>query len=174
MKYLVPETGNPSKYIIIEASGFVPENSIPLPLEFYGEEAEWLVVTEVEGEFGEPKKEITINEELKAQILAQREVAKQSFDKLTMRARKRNFGESLIDEISLLNEAAEMSLESLEAIIIDPDLMLIRELLWTGSIKSAHAKLVELETKCVTVFGQTNYDVIKSKMEEFLQSIGEL
>jgi len=91
-----------------------------------------------------------------------------------MRTRKRNFGESLIDEISLLNEAAEMSLESLEAIIIDPDLMLIRELLWTGSIKSAYAKLVELETKCVTVFGQTNYDAIKAKMEEFLQSIGEL
>jgi len=56
MKYLVPETGNPSKYVIIEASGFVPENSIPLPLELCDEESEWLVVTEVEGEFGEPGK----------------------------------------------------------------------------------------------------------------------
>jgi hypothetical protein len=174
MKYLVPETNNPSKFVIIEASGFVPENSIPLPLEFYGEEDEWLVVTEVEGEFGEPKKEISVNEELKAQILAQREVAKQSSDRLAMRTQKRNFGERLIDEISLLNEDAEVSLEGLEAIIMDPDLILIRELLWTGSIKSAHAKLVELETKCVTVFGQTNYDAIKAKMEEFLQSIGEL
>jgi len=57
---------------------------------------------------------------------------------------------------------------------MDLDLMLIRELLWTGSIKSAHTKLVELQTKCVAIFGLQNYNLIKTKMEEFLYSIGEL
>jgi len=142
--FLILENDIPK--VIVKATGFVPQNSIPLPLEFYDEDAEWLTVSDSQGEFGEPKKEIKINEELKAQILAQREVAKQSSDRLAMRTRKRNFGERLIDEISLLNEAAEVSLEGLEAMIMDPDLMLIRELLWTGSIKSAYAKLVGLET----------------------------
>ena len=72
MKYLVPETGNPSKFVTIEASGFVPENSIPLPLELYGEEDEWLVVKEVEGEFGEPIKQVEINESLKTELLQKR------------------------------------------------------------------------------------------------------
>jgi len=72
MKYLVPETGNPSKFVIIEASGFVPENSIPLPLELYEEESEWLVVKEVEGELGEPIKQVEINESLKTELLQKR------------------------------------------------------------------------------------------------------
>ena len=174
MKYLVPETGNEQKLVIISTSGFVPANSIPLPSEFENEEAEWLIVTNETDEFGQEQKLISVDETLKAQVLASREQAKLVSDKLTLRKQKRLFGESLIDEISLLNETAEVNLEGLEAMIMDPDLMLIRELLWTGSIKSAHTKLVELETKCTAIFGEPNYLLIKSKMEQFLQSIGEL
>ena len=50
----------------------MPENSIPLPLELYGEEDEWLVVKEVEGELGEPIKQVEINESLKTELLQKR------------------------------------------------------------------------------------------------------
>jgi len=36
--------------------------------------------------------------------------------------------------------------------IMNLDLMLIRELLWTSSINLAYAKLVDLEAKCVSIF----------------------
>jgi hypothetical protein len=174
-KYLVPDAANPEKLAIIGASGFVPQGVVAvLPEELYEEEAEWLIVTDEEGEFGEVVKVVSINEPLKAQILAEREAAQQAANRLTMRTQKRQFGERLIDEISLLNEAAEVSLAGLEAMILDQDLLLIRELLWTGSIKSAHSKLIETETKCIDIFGEPNYLLIKLKMEQFLQSVGEL
>jgi hypothetical protein len=174
-KYLIPDAANPEKLAIIGASGFVPQWVVAvLPEELYEEEAEWLIVTDEEGEFGEVVKVVSIDQPLKAQILAERQAAQQAANRLTLRTQKRQFGERLIDEISLLNEQAEVDLESLESMIMDPDLMVIRELLWTGSIKSAYERMLSVQQKVETIFGEANFLEIKSKMEQFLQSIGEL
>ena len=146
MKYLVPETGNPSKFVIIEASGFVPENSIPLPLELYGEEDEWLVVTEVESEFGEPKKEILVNEELKAQILAERAEAAKAFEASKRLDAAISFGQTLLREFTLENIKLGITQDGMTGVVLDrmqPALIAAQ----TGSLYELIARLRAIPDK---------------------------
>jgi hypothetical protein len=174
-KYLVPDTTNPEKLVIIGASGFVPQGVIiELPEEFYEEEAEWLVVTEEEGEFGEVVKVVSIDEQLKAQILAERQAARLAANKLEIRKQKRLFGEHMIDQISVLNEQANINEQALEVLLTDPDFTIIREHLYAGSLKSAYNKILSVEPKILMVFSQADLDAIKAKLLAKLQELGEI
>lgn len=94
--------------------------------------------------------------------------------KLTTRAEKRAFGESVIDLISTINESANVNEATLEALILDQDFLVIREHLYSGSLKSAYNKILASETKILTVFSQSNLDLVKSQLLAKLQQLGEL
>jgi hypothetical protein len=94
--------------------------------------------------------------------------------KLTTRAEKRAFGESMIDLISTINESANVNEATLEALILDQDFLVIREHLYSGSLKSAYNKILASETKILTVFSQPNLDLVKSQLLAKLQQLGEV
>ena len=94
--------------------------------------------------------------------------------KLTTRAEKRAFGESMIDLISTINESANVNEAILEALILDQDFLVIREHLYSGSLKSAYNKILASEKKILTVFSQPNLDLVKSQLLAKLQQLGEL
>jgi hypothetical protein len=105
-------------------------------------------------------------EDITAEIEAQR--------KLEIRKQKRLFGEHMIDQISVLNEQANINEQALEALLTDPDFTIIREHLYAGSLKSAYNKILSVEPKILTVFSQADLDDIKAKLLAKLQELGEI
>jgi hypothetical protein len=105
-------------------------------------------------------------EDVTAEVEAQR--------KLETRRQKRLFGEHMIDQISVLNEQANINEQALEALLTDPDFTIIREHLYAGSLKSAYNKILSVEPKILTVFSQADLDNIKAKLLAKLQELGEI
>jgi hypothetical protein len=105
-------------------------------------------------------------EDITAEIEAQR--------KLEIRKQKRLFGEHMIDQISVLNEQANINEQALEALFTDPDFTIIREHLYAGSLKSAYNKILSVEPKILMVFSQADLDAIKAKLLAKLQELGEI
>jgi hypothetical protein len=105
-------------------------------------------------------------EDITAEIEAQR--------KLEIRRQKRLFGEHMIDQISVLNEQANINEQALEALFTDPDFTIIREHLYAGSLKSAYNKILSVEPKILMVFSQADLDAIKDKLLAKLQELGEI
>jgi hypothetical protein len=94
--------------------------------------------------------------------------------KLQQRKIKRAFGENMIDQISLINESANVNAQALEALILDADFMVVREHLWSGSLKSAYDKILTIEAKILTVFSQASLDNIKAQLVSKLQELNEI
>jgi hypothetical protein len=105
-------------------------------------------------------------EDITAEIEAQK--------KLEIRKQKRLFGEHMIDQISVLNEQANINEQALEVILTDPDFTIIREHLYAGSLKSAYNKILSIEPKILMVFSQADLDAIKDKLLAKLQELGEI
>jgi hypothetical protein len=105
-------------------------------------------------------------EDITAEVEAQR--------KLEIRKQKRLFGEHMIDQISVLNEQANINEQALEALLTDPDFTVIREHLYAGSLKSAYNKILSVEQKILTMFSQADLDDIKAKLLAKLQELGEI
>jgi hypothetical protein len=80
----------------------------------------------------------------------------------------------MIDQISVLNEQANINEQALEALLTDPDFTVIREHLYAGSLKSAYNKILSVEPKILTVFSQADLDNIKAKLLAKLQELGEI
>lgn len=178
MKYILGNLNDLSDLGIYDFDEFIPAKILMvLPVELYSEEIEWLTITPLE-----TPSEVTVtlpdnreytvlnlisvavNTELKSQILAARTQAA----RIAARAKNRAFGEQLIDNISILNEDANIDASGLEQILLDQDLTVIREMLWTGSISSAYTKLVSIEEKAILMFGAVNYAKIKLTLEQYL------
>jgi hypothetical protein len=105
-------------------------------------------------------------EDITAEIEAQR--------KLEIRKQKRLFGEHMIDQISVLNEQANIDELALEALLTDSDFTVIREHLYAGSLKSAYNKILSVEPKILTVFSQADLNAIKAKLLVKLQELDEI
>jgi hypothetical protein len=105
-------------------------------------------------------------EDITAEIEAQK--------RLETRRQKRLFGEHMIDQISVLNEQANINEQALEVLLTDPDFTIIREHLYAGSLKSAYNKILSIEPKILMVFSQADLDVIKAKLLAKLQELGEI
>lgn len=105
-------------------------------------------------------------EDITAQIEAQK--------KLEVRKDKRLFGEGMVDHISLINEQAAVNEAALETLLLDQDFTVIREHLYSGSLKSAYNKILAIEPKILTVFSQADLDLIKAKLLAKLQELGEM
>jgi hypothetical protein len=177
-KYILGKLSNPADWQIHRISEFIPGTVLMvLPAELNEEEIEWLTVTPlqvpVEVSVTLPDESVhtvlnlvsaSVNSTLKTEILAARAQAA----RMLVRAKNRVFGEQIIDSISLLNEDAEVDAAGLETILLDQDLTVIREMLWTGSITSAHSKLVSIEEKAKLLFGEPNYLKIKTALEQYL------
>ena len=113
-----------------------------------------------------PAEFTVVIEDISAQVAQQQALAK--------RKEKRAFGESMIDQISLVNETAQVNETTLEALVLDSDFMVIREHLYSGSLLSAYNKILATEVKILTVFSQAALDELKSKLQVKLQELGEL
>jgi hypothetical protein len=116
--------------------------------------------------WGDPAEFEVQIEDITAEIEAQR--------KLEIRRQKRLFGEHMIDQISVLNEQANINEQALEALFTDPDFTIIREHLYAGSLKSAYNKILSVEPKILMVFSQADLDAIKDKLLAKLQELGEI
>lgn len=72
--------------------------------------------------------------DITSQIVAQ--------DKLLLRAKKRQFGESLIDQISVLNDSKLPTFEQVDALMGNALITSLREHLWSGNIDTFVTKLI--------------------------------
>lgn len=115
----------------------------------------------------EHQDEFTIEiEDISAQVAAQQ--------RLQQRKDKRTFGENMIDQLAVINETSNVSGAALEALVLDPDFMVVKEFLWDGSLKSAYNKILTIESKILTVFSQPALDQIKAQLLAKLQELGEI
>lgn len=87
---------------------------------------------------------------------------------LQKRARLRQAGERLIDGMSVKNAKLGLSLEQLKAIMLDQDAVLVRELLWTGSLESAKAVIEEKRSKFEGMMGVEYVGWVLQRIEESL------
>jgi Cft2 family RNA processing exonuclease len=172
-KYLVPDITNREKLVIIGASGFVPQGVVAeLPKEFYEEEAEWLIVNDEMDDSGNVRKVVSVDELLKAEILNEREIAKAEYEKLQLRAKKRKFGESIIDMIAVINESKQINGAALDSFMVDPFFSLMREHLKAGNIKTFWQKLNAADVSAI--YTAEEKASILNKCEAFLIEIGEV
>ncbi|MDW8347254.1 MAG: hypothetical protein RML94_09880 [Bacteroidia bacterium] len=87
-------------------------------------------------------------------------------EKLIKRIKNIDFGTRLVALIGVHNQNA--NLPQLEQILLDNDFIIIRELLYSGSIESAKAKLLAIEEKAKQVFGEGLYDKILQEINIYL------
>lgn len=87
---------------------------------------------------------------------------------LARRMQLRGYGERLIDEMSVKNAELGLSLEQLKAIMLDQDAILVRELLWTGSLESAKAVILEKRSKFEAMMGVEYVAWVLGKINEAL------
>ena len=123
------------------------------------------VVISPETTIEHPAEFTVVIEDISAQVAQQQA--------LSRRKDKRSFGESMIDYISVVNENASVNESTLEALILDPDFMVVREHLYSGSILSAYNKILSIEPKILTVFSQAALDSLKTQLLTKLQELGE-
>ena len=74
----------------------------------------------------------------------------------------------MIDEMSVKNGEMGLSLAQLKAIMLDEDAILIRELLWTGSLESAKAVIEEKRSKFEAMMGKEYVGWVLQRIEESL------
>jgi fructosamine-3-kinase len=86
--------------------------------------------------------------------------------KLEIRRKKRLFGESMVDTVSVLNESKNGDADS---VMIDPTLSLLREHLWAGNIKTFLDKIKVLDLSMY--FTEQEKQSVIQKCENFLISI---
>ncbi len=90
--------------------------------------------------------------------------------KVSDRAKKRAFGEALIDKISTLNDSKNLSTEQVDAFMTNNLISNLREHLWAGNIDTFVAKL---STSDVSSFFTTEEKAaVLSECQTFLTSLG--
>jgi hypothetical protein len=98
-----------------------------------------------------------------AEIAAQKKV----YD----RAKKRAFGEALIDKISTINDSKSLSIEQVDAFMTNALISNLREHLWAGNIDTFVSKL---QASDVSAFFTTQEkSSVISECQTFLASLGE-
>lgn len=96
------------------------------------------------------------------------EVATQK--KIADRAKKRSFGEALIDKISTINDSKNLSVEQVDAFMANALISNLREHLWAGNIDTFVSKL---QTSDVSAFFTTQEkDSVISECQTFLAGLG--
>lgn len=91
--------------------------------------------------------------------------------KVLNRAKKRAFGESLIDKISTINDSKNLSVEQVDAFMTNTLISNLREHLWAGNIDTFVSKL---QASDVSAFFTTQEkSSVISECQTFLTSLGE-
>ena len=86
------------------------------------------------------------------------------------RSSLRQRGERLIDEIAVRNSEMGLTLEQIKTIMLDEDVALIRELLWTGSLESARSVILEKRSKLESMMSSDYVDWLLSRLDELMQA----
>lgn len=84
---------------------------------------------------------------------------------LQKRAKLRLAGERLIDEMSIRNAELGVSGTQLKAIMTDEDAVYVRELLWTGSLQTAKAYILEKQAKFESLVGAEYVSWLLNKID---------
>ena len=92
-------------------------------------------------------------------------------NKVLNRAKKRAFGEALIDKISAINDSKNLSVEQVDAFMTNALISNLREHLWAGNISTFVSKL---QASDVSAFFTTQEkSSVVSECQTFLTSLGE-
>lgn len=92
-------------------------------------------------------------------------------NKILNRAKKRSFGEYLIDKISTVNDSKNLSIEQVDAFMSNPLVVSLREHLWAGNITTFISKL---QTSDVSAFFTANEkNSVIEECQSFLTTLGE-
>jgi hypothetical protein len=91
-------------------------------------------------------------------------------NKVLDRAKKRAFGEALIDKISAINDSKNLSVEQVDAFMSNALITALREHLWAGNISTFVSKL---QSSDVSAFFTTQEKAsVVSECQTFLASLG--
>jgi hypothetical protein len=91
--------------------------------------------------------------------------------KLSDRAKKRSFGESLIDKISTITDSKNLSIEEVDAFMSNSLITSLREHLWAGNISTFVSKLQSSDVSAF--FSSQEKTAVIADCQAFLTSIGE-
>ena len=182
MKYLVKDSADSSKWVIVSATGFTLANSIPLPQHLEGEEAEWLVVQDVlDPETQVLSKVVAVDELAKAQILdARNAAAAQKAQEDALRAVLKNavaFGTKLMEDFVMENIAMGITADNMSEAVLDA-MAPVESALRTGTLHVALKRLKEVpvELKDPKYITDARLLAAVNKLENYLglQQSGEL
>lgn len=90
--------------------------------------------------------------------------------KLSDRAKKRAFGEALIDKISTINDSKNLSVEQVDAFMTNALISNLREHLWAGNIDTFISKLQASDVSAF--FTAEEKAAVISECQTFLTSLG--
>lgn len=91
--------------------------------------------------------------------------------KISDRAKKRAFGEALIDKISSINDSKNLSIEQVDAFMSNTLISSLREHLWAGNLDTFISKL---QSSDVSAFFTTQEkSAVITECQLFLTSLGE-
>ena len=88
---------------------------------------------------------------------------------IALRKKKRNFGESMVDRISAVNEAKALSIEETDAFMTHPTMALMREHLYAGNIPTFIDKLTTLDVSAF--FTSEEKQAVLDECLEFMGSL---
>lgn len=89
--------------------------------------------------------------------------------KISDRAKKRAFGEGLIDKISTINDSKNLSIEQVDAFMTNALISNLREHLWAGNIDTFVAKLTASDVSAF--FTSQEKSAVISECQNFLTSL---
>lgn len=92
-------------------------------------------------------------------------------EKLVKRTKKRIFGEALIDKISTMNDAKNLSTAQVDAFMENDLIISLREHLWAGNISTFIAKLTSNDV--TLFFSAEEKSAVLAECQTFLTSLGE-
>lgn len=84
---------------------------------------------------------------------------------------KREFGEKLIDQISLINDGKSLTTEQVDAFMSNSLISALREHLWAGNISTFIAKLTAADVSAF--FSSGEKQAVLDQCSAFLTSLGE-
>lgn len=181
IKNLQGQETHSAKFETLEqANAWIEEQKV---LKSWGKPERWVAESQIEFEgeniansiemmveptsFGEIKlykfaSEYTIEiSDVTAEIAAQK--------KLSDRAKKRAFGEALIDKISTINDSKNLSIEQVDAFMGNALITALREHLWAGNISTFVSKLSSSDVSAF--FTEQEKAAVISECNQFLSSL---
>lgn len=174
MKYVILDELNQPKGIVA-AKGFVPKNSMPLSANLENEDIRWLQVEDYDDGSGQLVPTLTINQELKDQIIdqdnaieTQRLADEIHQQKVNKNLQKLEFGKIMKAEVAVINESKGWNVQQTLNLLSNRTVQTIDALLGAGAIETARDTI--LTSNLSQFYTAEDVSSIVAKINNFLDN----